>query len=68
MLASVDDGVRSAIMTAVRHALTHVDVVKSDVDRLQKRTGCCLPASDGVTGLPCCAPAGTRNASGRAAV
>ena len=56
-LAELPDAVMSAIMVTVRHALTHVDVIRRDGDRLQKRTGCCLPKSDSVTGLPCCAPA-----------
>lgn len=56
-LADATDPVLGAITAAVRHALTHVDVVRHDVDRLSKRTGCCLPASDGIAGLPCCTPA-----------
>ena len=31
------------IVDAVRHALTHVDTVHRDAERLQKRTGCCVP-------------------------
>src|SRR6195256_3364576 len=38
------DPMLAAIADAVRHALTHVDVVRRDADRLEKRTGCCLPA------------------------
>jgi hypothetical protein len=41
---------------AVRHALTHVDVVRKDAERLQKRTGCCVPAPGDVTGVSCCTP------------
>src|SRR4249919_3351220 len=54
-LAELADPVVGAIATAVRHALTHVDVVQHDAARLQKRTGCCLPAPDAMVGLPCCA-------------
>ena len=43
---------------AVRHALTHVDVVRHDAERLQKKTGCCVPTRKAIAGLPCCAPAG----------
>src|SRR5213593_358834 len=40
-LAEVSDPVLGAIATAVQHALTHVDVVRHDAVRLQKKTGCC---------------------------
>ena len=33
----------SAIAVAVRHGLTHLDVVRQDAERLQKKTGCCMP-------------------------
>ena len=56
-LADLTDPVLSAITTAVRHALSHVDVVRNDAERLSKRTGCCLPVADAIAGLPCCAPA-----------
>jgi ArsR family transcriptional regulator len=56
-LAELPDPVVGAIATAVRHALTHVDVVQHDAARLHKKTGCCLPAPDQMAGLPCCAPA-----------
>ena len=54
-LADVSDPVVSAIAVAVRHALTHVDVVRNDAARLQKKTGCCLPTREAIAGLPCCA-------------
>jgi ArsR family transcriptional regulator len=56
-LAALPDPIVGAIATAVRHALTHVDVVQHDATRLRRKTGCCLPAPDRLTGLPCCAPA-----------
>jgi len=31
------------LVEGVRHALTHVDVVRKDSERLRKRTGCCVP-------------------------
>jgi ArsR family transcriptional regulator len=55
-LAELSDPVVGAIATAVRHALTHIDVVQHDAARLQKKTGCCLPAPRAMAGLPCCAP------------
>jgi ArsR family transcriptional regulator len=64
-LATHSDAVLAVLSEAVKHALTHADVVHRDAERLQKRTGCCLPASDVVAGLPCCsreaAPSGARH-------
>jgi len=54
-MAMLADPVLGAIGDAVRHALTHVDVVRRDADRLQKKTGCCLPAPGDVTASACCA-------------
>jgi ArsR family transcriptional regulator len=51
------DPVLAAISDAVRHALTHLDSVHRDGERLQKRTGCCVPSPADVAGLSCCAPA-----------
>ena len=42
-IASLPDPVLKTISEAVRHALTHMDVVYRDAERLQKKTGCCLP-------------------------
>jgi ArsR family transcriptional regulator len=61
-LADISDPVLSAITTAVRHALTHVDVVRHDAERLQKKTGCCMPTRDAIPGLPCCAQVGDERA------
>jgi ArsR family transcriptional regulator, arsenate/arsenite/antimonite-responsive transcriptional repressor len=54
-MASLADPVLGAIADAVRHALTHVDSVHRDAERLQKKTGCCLPAPGEVASSPCCA-------------
>lgn len=54
-LAKVSDPVLAALGAAVRHALSHVDVVRRDAERLQKRNGCCLPAPGEVAGASCCA-------------
>jgi ArsR family transcriptional regulator, arsenate/arsenite/antimonite-responsive transcriptional repressor len=62
-LAELADPVLGAIATAVRHALTHVDVVQHDAGRLQKKTGCCLPSPNAIAGMPCCAPAAHQRAS-----
>ncbi len=55
-LAKLADPVLTAIVDAVRHALTHTETVQRDAERLQKRTGCCVPKPDEVSGVSCCAP------------
>jgi ArsR family transcriptional regulator len=55
-LGRFDDPVLAAIGDAVRHALTHVAAVQKDGERLQKRTGCCMPAPADVGLTQCCAP------------
>jgi ArsR family transcriptional regulator, arsenate/arsenite/antimonite-responsive transcriptional repressor len=55
-LATFSDPVLAAIGDAVRHALTHIDTVRRDGERLKKRTGCCVPTPDVMTGTPCCRP------------
>jgi len=52
-LASLPDPVLRSITETVRHALMHLDVVGKDADRLQKKTGCCLPALES-SEMPCC--------------
>src|SRR6266508_3756218 len=42
-MVTLPDAILSPIVTAVRHALTHTDVVHKDTERLQKKTGCCVP-------------------------
>jgi len=54
-LAQMPDPVLETISRTVAHALTHMDIVHRDADRLKKKTGCCLPVSVESTGLPCCA-------------
>jgi ArsR family transcriptional regulator len=55
-LARLPNPVLAAIGDAVRHALTHVDTVHRDGERLRKRTGCCVPAPGDVEATaPCCA-------------
>src|SRR6266550_9230345 len=43
-LAQMPDPVLETISRTVAHALTHMDAVRRDGERLQKRTGCCVPA------------------------
>lgn len=56
-MGKLADPVLAAISDAVRHALTHIDTVHRDGERLQKRTGCCVPSPREVGGVSCCAPA-----------
>src|SRR3954469_11990515 len=49
-LGTLTDPVKAAIVDAVRHGLTHVDTVHRDAERLQRRTGCCVPAPGDITG------------------
>jgi ArsR family transcriptional regulator len=56
-MGTLADPVLAAIGDAVRHALTHIDTVHRDGERLQKRTGCCVPTRGEVAGVSCCAPA-----------
>ena len=55
-LGTLADPVLAAISDAVRHGLTHIDTVQRDAERLQVRTGCCLPTPGDVAGVSCCAP------------
>jgi len=52
-LAIPGDPIIAAIQDATIHVLGHVDSLKRDAERLEKRTGCCLP-SHGSTNLACC--------------
>ncbi len=56
-LGKLANPVLNAISEAVSHALTHVDTVRRDGERLKKRTGCCVPSPGDVPGVACCAPA-----------
>jgi ArsR family transcriptional regulator len=56
-LADLPDPLLQSIAETVRHALTHLDTVHKDAGRLQKKTGCCLPAPES-SALPCCAAEG----------
>ena len=64
-LGTFADPVLAAIGDAVRHALTHIDAVHRDGERLQKRTGCCVPAPGDVGGVSCCAPQPVQVHAGR---
>lgn len=55
-LGRLADPAMAAIVDAARHGLAHVATVQRDTERLQKRTGCCVPAPGDVAGGMCCAP------------
>ena len=57
-LSEPRDAVVGAIQEAVRHGLGHVAEVGHDAQRLQKKTGCCVPPADDAAVQSCCgAPA-----------
>jgi ArsR family transcriptional regulator, arsenate/arsenite/antimonite-responsive transcriptional repressor len=53
-LAETSDPVERTIREVVTHALGHLEAVRRDAHRLQKKTGCCLPASSDRVTLGCC--------------
>lgn len=59
------DPVLAAISDAALHALTHIDTVNRDAVRLQRKTGCCVPAPGDVAGVSCCAGQPTVRSAGR---
>jgi len=56
-LGSLAGPVLATIGDAVRHALTHMEIVRRDGERLHKRTGCCVPGPGDMAGRACCAAA-----------
>src|SRR2546422_7538083 len=42
-LAQLSDPILKTIQDAVTHALRHVSALQKDAERLQKKTGCCMP-------------------------
>lgn len=55
-LAETRDPLVETIRDAVTHTLGHVDSLQRDAARLQKKTGCCVPAVVGAPALTCCRP------------
>jgi len=55
-LAGAKDPVEHAIRQAVAHTLGHLETLRRDARRLQKKTGCCLPVSSEPPALMCCGP------------
>ena len=59
-LAKSADLIVATIEDATTHVLGHVESLKKDAVRLEKRTGCCVPAS-GTAGFACCSPRANRH-------
>ncbi len=59
-LADAPDPVVRVIRDAVAHALGHVDALRKDRQRLEQRTGCCVPEAGAPGGAACFAPAPPR--------
>lgn len=62
-LAETADPILSTIRQAVTHVLGHLETVQRDARRLEKATGCCLPASHAKPLLACCASAASITAA-----
>jgi ArsR family transcriptional regulator, arsenate/arsenite/antimonite-responsive transcriptional repressor len=58
-LSKSADPIIATIEDATTHALGHVESLRKDAARFEKRTGCCMPAptSTDASALACCAPA-----------
>jgi hypothetical protein len=61
-MATLPDAVLEVIRSTVAHALTHLDIVRKDVERLRKSTGCCAP--DVERGYACCTTRGNAPGAG----
>lgn len=55
-LGQLADPVLAAIVDAVKHSLAHVSTVHRDAQRLERRTGCCVPAPGEMAPMRCCDP------------
>ena len=53
-LARLADPSLEAVRQAIAHALGHLDAVVKDAGRLEKKTGCCLPATIAKPEFSCC--------------
>jgi len=55
-LSKSADPIVATIEDATTHVLGHVESLRKDAERLEKQTGCCIPAAAHVSDMPCCAP------------
>jgi len=58
-LSTSADPIVATIEEATTHVLGHVEALRKDAERLEKQTGCCVPAAGPTKGLPCCAAVAT---------
>lgn len=56
-MATLPDTVLETVQRTVTHALRHMDVVRKDIERLKKLTGCGLPAEKEGQAYACCGTA-----------
>ena len=54
-LAETGDPILATIQQAATHVVGHLETVRRDAARLQKKTGCCLPQTPGTPRFACCA-------------
>jgi ArsR family transcriptional regulator len=54
-LSTSFDPIVATIEGATTHVLGHLDALRKDAERLEKQTGCCVPAAARAKNLPCCA-------------
>jgi ArsR family transcriptional regulator len=54
-LAESADPIVATIADATTHVLGHVETLRKDAERFEKRTGCCVPRA-GARQFACCAP------------
>jgi len=60
-LSKSADPIVATIEDATIHVLGHVEALRRDAERLEKQTGCCVPAGAHPRDLPCCAPVGPKD-------
>ena len=53
-LSESDDAVIRTIRLAVTHTLGHVETIRRDAQRLERRTGCCAPGPLAHPAFACC--------------
>jgi ArsR family transcriptional regulator, arsenate/arsenite/antimonite-responsive transcriptional repressor len=53
-MAILPDSVLETVQRTVTHALRHMEIVRKDIERLNKIAGCCLPAEVATSPYACC--------------
>jgi len=57
-LSKSADPIVATIEDATTHVLGHVEALRKDAERLEKKTGCCVPGAAHAKDLPCCTAIG----------